>query len=157
MIPLFLLPLIVWGIIQTIKVLIDLIVLKTIHRDALWSAWWFPSVHSGIAASITTLMFFIYGIDSSQFAITFTFSFLFWYDAANIRYEAGQHATFLNDIGKELRDLTSIVSNWYMSPETLHQLKERLWHTFSEVIGGIIIGAVLTWLLVQHVPNLFIF
>ncbi|USN56125.1 MAG: divergent PAP2 family protein [Candidatus Peribacteria bacterium] len=66
------------------------------------SAGGFPSVHSGIAASITTLMYLQYGHESAAFVMAFCFSFLFWYDAANVRYEAGQHASYLNQLNKEL-------------------------------------------------------
>jgi len=66
-------------------------------------------VHSGIAASITTLMLLLYGRESAEFAIAFSFSFLFWYDAANVRYEAGQHATFLNQITQELKELNAFI------------------------------------------------
>lgn len=137
MVPKFLLPIAVWCAIQVMKVIIDLIAVKELHRNALRSAGWFPSVHSWIAASITTVMLFEHGIDSTAFALAFCFSFLFWYDAANVRYEAGQHAKFLKKIGEELGWILDI---WTKTP----LLKERLGHTFFEVLWWIIIGAWLT-------------
>jgi acid phosphatase family membrane protein YuiD len=47
-------------------------------------------------------MYLQYGHESAAFVIAFCFSFLFWYDAANVRYEAGQHASYLNQLNKEL-------------------------------------------------------
>lgn len=140
MVPKFLVPIAVWIIIQIIKVIIDLVAAKRLQRTALWSAWWFPSVHSGIAASITTVMLFEHGIDSTAFALAFCFSFLFWYDAANVRYEAGQHAKFLKKIGEELWGILDIGIKTPL-------LKERLWHTFFEVMWGVLIGAWLTVLM----------
>ncbi len=137
MTPDFAVPLLVWGLIQIIKVVIDFATHGKMGRKALWSAGWFPSVHAWIAASITTLMLLKYGVDSSQFAMSFTFSFLFWYDAANVRYEAGQHASFLNRINEELEGVFDFEGK-------IHTLKERLGHTFFEVLGGIIIGVALT-------------
>lgn len=140
MVPKFLLPIAVWCIIQIVKVLIDVSIAKKLQLNALRSAGWFPSVHSGIAASITTVMWFEHGINSTAFALAFCFSFLFRYDAANVRYEAGQHAKFLKKIGEELWGILDIGIKTPL-------LKERLWHTFFEVMGGIIIWAWLTILL----------
>lgn len=137
MIPDFLIPLLIWWLIQCIKVVIDFATHGKLWWKALWSAGGFPSVHSGIAASITTLMFLEYGYDSSWFALSFTFSFLFWYDAANVRFEAGQHASFLNRINEELEGVFDFEGK-------IHILKERLGHTFFEVLGGIVIGIALT-------------
>jgi len=137
---LFLIPLIVWAGIQAVKVLIDYTVEKKISIDNLRGSWGFPSVHSGIASSVCTLVMFYTGVESVEFAITITFSFLFWYDAANIRFEAGQHASSLNQITKELHELDP-------SQKTLEQHKERLWHTKTEVIWWILAWILITLLL----------
>lgn len=153
MIPKFLLPVAIWCAIQIIKVFVDFSKTKSLHRSTLWSAGGFPSVHSGIAASITTVMRFEHGVHSTAFALAFCFSFLFRYDAANIRYEAGQHAKFIKRIGEELEWILDI--GW---KTTL--LKERLWHTFFEVIGGILIWTCMTiayYRLHQHYSSLFEF
>ena len=60
-----------------------------------------------------------YGIESAEFAIAFTFSFLFRYDAINVRYEAGQHASYINRISEELDDIFHLDGKVSM-------LKERL-------------------------------
>lgn len=140
MIPKFLLPIAVWCLIQIIKIIIDLVAAKRLNFAALRSAWWFPSVHSWIAASITTVMLFEHWVNSTAFALAFCFSFLFWYDAANVRYEAGQHAKFLKKIGEELWWILDIGYKTSL-------LKERLGHTFIEVMWWIVIGAWLTILI----------
>jgi acid phosphatase family membrane protein YuiD len=61
------------------------------------------------------------------FAVCFTFSFLFWYDAANVRFQAGKHAQYINEIKDELRSFSFI-------DYKLQDLQERLGHTFIEVI-----------------------
>jgi len=139
---LFLLPLFVWCVIQWVKVLIDYTVEKKIYRSSLWSSGWFPSVHAGIASSICTVVLIYAGLDSMEFAIAFTFSFLFWYDAANLRYQAWQHATSLNQIQKELKELIET-----QSPKAIEVLKERLWHTIWEVIWGILAWILITLLI----------
>lgn len=137
MIPDFLVPLLVWWCIQIIKVWIDFFTTQKMSFSSLWSAGWFPSVHSGIAASISTLMLLHYWAYSPEFAIASSFSFLFWYDAANVRYEAWQHATFLNRISEELDKTLNL---WWK----IVMLKERLWHTAFEVVWWIIVWVCLT-------------
>ncbi len=79
------------------------------------------------------------------FAICLTFAFLFWYDAANVRFEAGKHAKYINEIKDELRSFSFI-------DYKLQDLQERLWHTFVEVVWGIVVGGTLTALLYIFVP-----
>lgn len=138
-IPDFLIPIGIWAAIQWIKMIIDIATTKTIRWSYLRWAWWFPSVHSGIAASITTLVAMRYWLYGAEFAIAFSFSFLFWYDAANVRFEAGQHASFLNRMSEEL---DGILDFWWK----FVLLKERLWHTAFEVAAGVIVWVSLTLL-----------
>lgn len=134
---LFLIPLCVWASIQLLKILIDYSIDRTIKIQNLWWAWGFPSVHSWISSSITTLVFLSTGASSIEFAITFIFSFLFWYDAMNVRYEAWKHAHYINNIRSELKSVLN-------THDTFRHLKERLWHTPTEVVGGIIIWCLMT-------------
>lgn len=146
--PSFFIPLIVWAVIQGIKVLVDIISHKQkLWFASFWKSWGFPSVHSGISSSITTLVWLLYGIHSIYFAICVTFAFLFWYDAANVRYEAGKHAQYINEIKDELRSFSFI-------DYKLQDLQERLGHTVVEVVGGIIVGFILTMLIYYILPTI---
>lgn len=147
-IPLFLIPIIVWWIIQLCKVVIDLIIEKSINISSLRRAGWFPSVHSGISSSICVVIGINTGWWGPLFALAFCISFLFWYDAMNVRYQAGMHAKYLNDIRLNLQDLLKIGQN-------LQFLKERLWHTFIEVIGWIVIGWLLTFVVIWVIDPSF--
>jgi acid phosphatase family membrane protein YuiD len=88
-------------------------------------------------------MAIVYGINSPFFAMSLCFSLLFWYDAANVRYQAGQHAQYLNYFYRLLHELEKVG----IHEKHLHHLKERLGHTVIEVIGGIVTGMVLTFML----------
>lgn len=134
----FLIPLLVGWTIQLLKIIIDYSQEKRVYVSSLRRAWWFPSVHSWISTSIATLMFFEFWLNSAEFAIAFTFSFLFWYDSMNIRYEAWKHAKYLNKISSQLSSVLEFGENKYIF------LKERLWHTFLEVLWWIIIWFALT-------------
>ena len=140
--PLFVIPLFVGLLIQITKIFIDLYQEKKFTWNNFFRAWWFPSVHSWISSSLITIMWIKFGIYSTEFAISTIFAFLFWYDAMNIRYEAWKHAKFINQINF---DLKNVLDNWTW-PNTFY-LKERLGHTFEEVIWWIIIGSIITFLL----------
>lgn len=72
-----------------------------------------------MSASILTIVWYVAGVYSIEFAIAMTFAWLFWYDAINVRYESGIHAKYINEIRLELKDLFAIKSN-------IRHLKERL-------------------------------
>jgi hypothetical protein len=133
----FILPLLVWASIQMLKIIVDSISLRTFHRKRLRGAWWFPSVHSWLTSSIVTIIALTRWIDSLEFMIVSGFSFLFWYDAMHVRYEAGKHAHQINSIRHDLKNVLTI-QQWFQ------MLKERIWHTPLEVIAWIIGGIVLT-------------
>lgn len=145
-VPVFAIPLIVWWLIQLFKILIDLVKEWRFDYKNFFRAWWFPSVHSGISTSIATLMFLIYWYESSEFAISIIFAFLFWYDAMNIRYEAWKHASYINKISIELKTLLNFSDNYFY-------LKERLWHTFLEVVWWIVIWCLLTILVYYQLQS----
>lgn len=132
---------IVGVIIQVVKVLIDSLSQKHFTLEQVFSSGGFPSFHSGVASSVTMIALLNDGMYSITFAIAVTFSLLFAYDAMNIRFQTGMHAEYLNDLRKDLQD------NFLMKNKRKSKLKERLGHTPVEVLGGIIFGISLTFIL----------
>ncbi len=116
----FLLPMWIAFLWQFLKFILDLIKNKKFCIKNFFVSWWFPSVHSAISWSVTTLMFLMYWIDSWTFIVSFSFSALFIYDSFNIRYEAWKHAEYLNKLDKN------------------NNFKQRLWHTQLETLWWII-------------------
>lgn len=147
MLPDFLIPIIVWWLIQLIKLIIDYIQERKFHVENFWRAGGFPSVHSWISTSITVLMFLKFGMYSPTFTISFIFSFLFWYDAMNVRFEAWKHAKYINKISLELKNILNFNEQYLY-------LKERLGHDLLEVLWGIVIWTVLT-IFVYYTLNYF--
>ena len=138
-IPPIFIVLLVWVIIQFVKIIIDSIVEKRICLNHIFISWWFPSFHTWVASSVTVLALLADGIRSVTFAIALTFSMLFAYDAMNIRYQTWKHAEYLNAIRRDLQE------NFLMSEQRKSKLKERLWHTPIEVMWGFIFWVVLTF------------
>lgn len=139
-IPPIFLVLLVWVIIQFIKIVIDSFVEKRFCLDHIFISWGFPSFHTWVASSVTVLALLADGIRSTSFAIALTFSMLFAYDAMNVRYQTWKHAEYLNAIRKDLQE------NFLMiQPQKKSKLKERLWHTPIEVMWGFVFWVILTF------------
>ena len=139
-IPPIFIVLLVWIIIQFVKIIIDSFVEKRICFNHIFISGWFPSFHTWVASSVTVLALLADGIWSVSFAIALTFSMLFAYDAMNVRYQTWKHAEYLNAIRRDLQE------NFLMAqPQKKSKLKERLWHTPMEVMWGFIFWVVLTF------------
>lgn len=138
MYPIFIV-IIVGCIIQSTKVIIDIIRYKRIYTGHIFASGWFPSFHSGLASSVTMLVRLQYGFGSVFFAVAFAFSVLFAYDAMNLRYETGQHAHYINDLRLELQTILQ-------KQEKKWILKERIWHTPREVAWWIVFWTILTYI-----------
>ena len=143
--PIFILA-VVWFTIQILKVIIDSIKLKAISYTSIFAAWWFPSFHSWLATSVTTMVRLSEWFNSVLFAVCFAFSLLVAYDAMNIRFESGKQAKCINEIRSNL----STALLWGLNREERLPLKERLWHTPIEVAWWIIISFILTFVLYYY-------
>lgn len=88
-------------------------------KRAMWSGW-MPSVHSAVVVSITTAIAIKSGIWSDAFAMALSFTVIILYDAINVRFEAGLHASAINKLLWE-------------------KFKEHLWHLPSEAFAGSIL------------------
>jgi acid phosphatase family membrane protein YuiD len=122
---LFLIPLVVLLLAEVTKMLIDQVREGTWHAS-LFHPGGFPSSHSAFVTSLLIIVGRKLGMDSVEFAIAFVFASVVWYDALSSRRALGDQAKILNRL-----------QHW-------QHLTERLGHSFVEVIGGIIFGAVIT-------------
>ena len=138
-IPPIFIVLLVWIIIQFVKIVIDSIVEKRICFNHIFISGWFPSFHTWVASSVTVLALLADWIRSVSFAIALTFSMLFAYDAMNVRYQTWKHAEYLNAIRRDLQE------NFLMTEQKKSKLKERLWHTPVEVMWGFLFWVILTF------------
>lgn len=89
----------------------------------------FPSSHATLVSSLTSLMYLNYGY-SEYFVISLVFSLIILYDAIGVRYEVGKHARILNELNNSNKPL-----------------KELIGHTLFEVLCGIILGCLISFLL----------
>lgn len=130
-------PFLLWLVIQTFKVVTDLVKNKKLNVKRIMGAGGMPSSHSAIVCSIAVLIGREYGFDSGIFALATIFAFIVMYDATGVRRAAGKQARILNKI-LETPGLTT--------GEVQEKLIEALGHTPIQVfVGaflGIIVGAI---------------
>lgn len=115
-----------WGLSQIIKILIE--GRKSFNWNIFFRSGGMPSSHTAIVTALTTAVFILEGA-SLTFFTALVFSSIVIIDARGVRLESEKQAIMLNKIGK----LTG-----------RNALSEHIGHKTSEVIGGIILGIVIT-------------
>ena len=123
---------IAWAIAQTIKVIIESIFAKKLTVKSFFASGGMPSSHSAFVCALTTVIGYLYGLDSVYFAICATFSMIVMHDAFNVRRSAGEQAKALNKI------LEALFKNQVLDTE--ETLKVILGHSPLQVFAGMIFG-----------------
>ena len=126
-------PFILWFIIQTYKVIVDLVKNRRLNVKRIMGAGGMPSSHSAIVTSLATIIGKEQGIDSPIFALAVIFAFVVMYDAAGVRRAAGKQASLLNKI-IDTPGLTGL--------QVSGRLVEVLGHTPFQVFVGALIGII---------------
>jgi uncharacterized protein len=129
-----------WALAQIIKVPLE----YALHRNWDWglllSTGGMPSSHSALVIGLSVSIGLQYGFKSPLFAIAWVLAMIVIYDAIGIRRQAGDHARVLNLMIDEL---------FTGHPLAEKELKEVLGHTPREVIGGVLLGIVVPYLVIK--------
>ncbi len=123
-----------WAIAQFMKIIIDAYKTKSISLDLIVSSGGFPSSHTSFVIAACTALGFQDGFNSSTFAIAVVLSCVVMYDAMGIRRAAGHHARILNELVLKIDSNSSVEE----------KLKELLGHTPLQVLGGFVLGIVVS-------------
>jgi len=126
-------PFILWVLIQTYKVIHDLVTTKKFNFKRIMGAGGMPSSHSAVVTSLAVLVGKAEGFDTPIFAIGMIFAFIVMYDAAGVRRAAGKQAKLLNKI-VETPGLSGV--------EVSERLVEVLGHSPIQVFVGALIGII---------------
>ena len=100
----------------------------------------FPSSHTSTVTALTLAVGIQERFSSTIFAVTLMFGLIVAYDAANVRYYAGQNIRITQQLIKDIQELTKTKLD---DPIYLLKIKEVLGHKWTEVIGGFVVGVVL--------------
>lgn len=125
-----------WLVAQLLKTLIDMWYNKSFSPSRLYGSGGMPSSHSSMVCALLASSGYCYGIDSFQFAISFTLASIVMYDAMGVRRETGKQAKLLNMIMEQ--------DFWQFDDPDVFQehLKELVGHTPLQVLMGAILGVV---------------
>jgi acid phosphatase family membrane protein YuiD len=106
--------------------------------------WWrmfdtggMPSSHTSLVTTLTLSVGAVEGSHSILFAVSLIFCLYFVFEATGLRQEVGQQARVLNEMLDELYQTHHV---------DRERLRELVGHTWSEVLGGGVVGALVFWL-----------
>lgn len=125
-----------WVVGQSLKIPLEYILNKRWNWGIMFSSGGLPSSHSALVTAVALSIGFQDGFDTPIFALAVAIAMIIIYDAAGVRRQAGFHAERINEIMKNF-----IESRRF--PE--EDLKEMLGHTPFEVITGVILGVLISW------------
>ena len=128
-----------WFSAQIIKTIIHLIKYRTFNPERLFGAGGMPSSHSALVCSATLAVSRKIGTNSVEFALMFILAVVVMYDAMGVRRAAGLHAKEINRINKTIEESTNDNKQ-----EEYKELKEYLGHTPFEVLGGALLGILIS-------------
>ncbi len=120
-----------WLLAQALKIPTEYIRSRKWLWAMFFAAGGMPSSHTALMVSGTLSVGLYYGFDNPLFAIAVGVTMIIAHDAAGVRRQAGKHAERINLLFDELL-------HGHMWGED--ELKEVIGHTPLEVIGGIILG-----------------
>lgn len=107
-----------------------------------------PSSHTAGVIALTTSIALTQGVGTIYFAISATFAAIVLHDAMGIRREAGKQAEVINEWSRLLSD---IHREGQFTPENL---KTMLGHSFSQVLGGTLLGLIIGLTTTQYIAGL---
>ena len=120
-----------WIVASFIKMLIA--AWKTHEFDFVYlvSTGGMPSSHSATVSGLAFGIGYTEGFGTPVATLAFAFAIITMFDAATVRYAAGEHAKVLNAIVRDIKELK-------LKPA--QRFKELLGHTRTEVLWGMAIG-----------------
>jgi acid phosphatase family membrane protein YuiD len=94
----------------------------------------FPSTHTSVVSSITMLIGLTSGWNSPLFGLGVALTCIVMIDALGVRRAVGETAKRINALSRQ------IMAQQYA------ELRERQGHTKTEVLGGLVVGTLVAWL-----------
>lgn len=133
---LILTPIIATAIAQIIKIILGRRNKMKIDDFFKFSYSGMPSGHSTFVASLATIIALSEGITSPIFAVTLAFSIIVVNDALRLRRYLGKQGEVINVLVEDLKEDQFLDKKYPI-------LKERIGHTETEVLAGLILGMII--------------
>ena len=151
----FLCPIIGWATAQILKTFINMLINREFNPERLIGSGGMPSSHSSTVVSLMYATAYCKGITGFEFPMATTLAIIVMYDAMNVRMETGKQAIILNlflkneEINKMLKEAdrsNKMLKEADRSDWAKIILKEYVGHTPIQVLGGIVVGVVVGYL-----------
>lgn len=97
-----------------------------------------PSTHAAIVGGTAVLMVLRRGWGSAEAGLAFTLALIVVLDATGLRRHLAEHAKALRRV---------------LGPEASALIRERLAHTWGDVLGGLVVGSLCAVLLQRLLPH----
>lgn len=130
-----------WFTAQFLKFLINILIRKKVRFERLYGSGGMPSAHTAFVSSLVMAVARVEGVTSTYFVLAFALAAVVIYDAMGVRRQAGEHAKVLNKIIDSEDYLRNEVDD-----DDDYELKELLGHTPLEVLGGAMVGILVSML-----------
>ena len=127
---------------QAIKPFIMLIKTGDFRISYLIQAGGYPSSHSSTVVALCVATGLKEGFDSTYFAITVIIMIIVLFDAVNVRYYSGRNISLTQQLVEDLRYIIEMKDPIYDE-----KFKEVLGHTKLELVGGVILGIIVSLVL----------
>ena len=125
-----------WVAAQVIKVFTPALIYKEFDIKRIFGDGGMPSAHTATVSSLAILSGLVYGFGSFNFAVCGIYMVIVCRDAVGVRQETGKQNMILNELIKDLKN---------DSFDEI-KLKEFVGHTPLQVVGGIVLGAIVAGL-----------
>lgn len=145
----FMAPLLSWAIAQVVKTILNFILTKKFNPERLIGSGGMPSCHSATVIGLMYATAFCRGIDGFEFPLATTLAIIVMYDAMNVRMETGKQSIVLNFFLKN-EEIMSQLKNVNKEEWPKIILKEYVGHTPLQVLGGILTGLIVAYLVCRY-------
>lgn len=105
-----------------------------------------PSSHTAVVVGTAIATAFQAGLDSAVFGVALVYASITIHDAVKVRGESGKQAQVINIITRELQLLYESLDLQKGRAYREKKLKELIGHTYSEVLGGVVTGALVAYI-----------
>lgn len=126
---------------QLMKPVIVYFKTKSFNPKLIFSSGGMPSSHTAGVFALCLSVGLQDSFNSTTFAVALALGCIVAYDAANVRYYAGKNIQLTKQIVKDLKNDEDIVLDASIYNENI---KDILGHKWSEVIGGTILGLIVS-------------
>ncbi len=134
----FLLPTTAGLVCQLLKLVIYSVMEKKFIPGGLLKPDGMPNVHAAVFASLSTIIGIKYGYSSLLYSVVATYSIVILHDTMRVKRAKEKQVDVLNRIMSSIDGYSEFVSN---------RIKRVLQYRPLDVLGGVILGAALTYLL----------